>query len=107
MAMEAVVVIAINRSGKTKPISSFTTSSKSYDGICGAHKNYSFDCDATGSAEQANKTLAKMTDHLGMTLGNDVQVALETRQKLTIPAHPADDPGEIVAAQARKKAQFE
>jgi crotonobetainyl-CoA:carnitine CoA-transferase CaiB-like acyl-CoA transferase len=50
-----------------------------------------------------------VTDHVGMTSGNDIRVVLETQQKLIIPdpAYPASDPGEIMAAEAKKKAQFQ
>jgi hypothetical protein len=95
-------VVIIKEIQKSKPISSSTSSSNSNDGICAALKNYSFDCDAPGSAEQADKTLEKVTDHPGMTLGNDIQVVLETRQKLVIPdpPNPAGDPGEISVTKA-------
>ena len=61
-----------NAAKKNKPVSNSTSSSKSNDEVCAALKNYSFDCDAPGSAEQVEKTLEKAMDHLGMTLGNEI-----------------------------------
>jgi hypothetical protein len=55
------------------------------------------------------KTLEKVINHLGMTMGNVIRVVLKTCQKLTFPdpLYSAGDPGMIAAAEAKKKAQFQ
>jgi hypothetical protein len=55
------------------------------------------------------KTLEKVNDYLGVTYENEIRVVLETRTKYILkdPPCPAGDPGMIVAAKAKKKAQFQ
>jgi hypothetical protein len=107
VAVEAMATVTMAH--KSRTVNHSTSRSKTNDGICAALKRYSFDCDAPGSANQANMTLEKMTDHLGITLGNDILVKLETRQQLVTPNldFPASNPGEIKASKARKMAQSE
>jgi hypothetical protein len=97
-----------NKKRKSFPSSS-TPSSKPNDGVVAALKNCSFDCDMPGSAEQAEKTLEKVIDYLGVTYGNEIRVVLETRTKYVLkdPPYPVSDPGMISAAEAKKKAQFQ
>ena len=97
-----------NKKGKSFPSSS-TSSSKNVESIVAALKGHHFDCDMPGSADQAQKTLEKAIDYLGVTYGNEIQVELETRKKCVLndPPYPAGDPGVIKAAEAKKKAQFQ
>ena len=74
-----------------------------------ALKGYHFDCDQPGSADQAQKTLEKAIDYLGVTYSTEIQIELETRKKYVLlhPPYPASDPGVIKAAEAKKTAQFQ
>ena len=96
-----------NKKGKSFP-SSGTSSSKD-ESIVAALKGFHFDCDQPGSADQAQKTLEKAIDYLGVTYSSEIRTELETRKKYVLndPPYPAGDPGVIKAAEAKKKAQFQ
>ena len=59
-----------NKKGKSFP-SSGTSSSKD-DSIVAALKGFHFDCDQPGSADQAQKTLEKAIDYLGVTYSSEI-----------------------------------
>ena len=73
-----------------------------------ALKGFHFDCDQPGSADQAQKTLEKAIEYLGVTYSSEIRTELETRTKYVLndPPYPAGDPGVIKAAEAKKMAQF-
>ena len=95
-----------NKKGKSFP-SSGTSSSKD-DSIVAALKGFHFDCDQPGSADQAQKTLEKAIEYLGLTYSSEIRTELETRKKYVLndPPYPGWRSWSDQSRRSQEEAQF-